>query len=257
MLRILKYLPRILKDTFQYNYHRWIGKCDFPVSILPKFNYVSVIDIQSLLNGQTVYVLRRSLKSFNDTFNDLGKLREDAVTTKEIPFLSLNLLGGLFKPEHTRIRVLNNGVNRWKNNDFISIIDFLNDFTHIDNYSIVYIEANGVDGQTIPYTQTENKDLTKEINRFFEYIDKPIISDGSYTLEGVTKLLHDPINLNYWHLELNILDFKRNPIKHRSSRYIEDICKKILTDIICANSFSNVKDIPEIPKNIYKMSIFN
>ena len=142
MLRILKYLPRILKDTFLYNYQRWIGKCDFPVSILPKLNYVSIIDIQSLLNGQTVYILRRSDKSFNDTFNDLGKLREDAVTPKEIPFLSLNMLGGLFEPEHTRFKVLNNGMSRWKNNDFISIIDFLNDFTHIadlrqaKNYSI-------------------------------------------------------------------------------------------------------------------------
>jgi hypothetical protein len=256
MLRILKYLPRILKDTFLYNYQRWIGKCDFPVSILPKLNYVSIIDIQSLLNGQTVYILRRSDKSFNDTFNDLGKLREDAITPKEIPFLSLNMLGGLFKPEHTKFKVLNNGMSRWKNNDYISIIDFLNDFTRIDNYCIVYIEANGIDSQSIPYDQTATKDLTKEINRFFEHIDKPIISDGSYKLEGKTKLLHDPINLNYWHLELNILDYKQNPIKYKSSKYIEDFCKKVINDIICANSFSSVTDIPEIPKNIYRKSVF-
>lgn len=252
----MKFLPRILKDTFLYNYHRLVGKCDFPISILPRFNYVSVIDIQSLLNGQTVYILRRSDKSFSDTFNDLGNLREDAITPKEIPFLSLNLLGGLFKTDHTRFKVLNNGMNKWKNNVFISIIDFLNDFTQIDNYCIVYIEANGIDSQRIPYIQTKTKDLTKEINRFFEYIEKPIISDGAYKLEGETKLLHDPINLNYWHLELNVLDYQRNPIKYKSSKYIEDFCKKVIADIICANSFSNIMDIPVIPKNIYKKCIF-
>ena len=161
MLRILKYLPRILKDTFLYNCYRWIGKSDFPISILPKFHYVSLINIQSLLSGQTVYILRRSDKSFNDTFNDLGKLREDALTPKEVPFLSLNMLGGLFKPEHTRFKVLNNGMDRWKNNDYISIIDFLSDFTVIDNYCIVYIEANGIDSQSIPYSQTQTKELVQ------------------------------------------------------------------------------------------------
>lgn len=256
MLRILKYLPRILKDTFLYNFYKRVGKCDFPVSILPKINYVSVLDLQSLLHDQTVYIVRRSDKSYNDTFNDLGKLREDAITPKEIPFLSLNMLGGLFKPEHIRFRVLNNGSNPWNNNDFISIFDFLNDFTLVDNYCIVYIEANGIDSQSIPYLQPATKDLTKEINIFFQHVDKPIISDGSYKLEGETKLLHDPINLNYWHLELNILDYKQNPIKYKSSRYIEAFCKKVIDDIICANSFSKLTIIPEIPKNFYRQSFF-
>jgi|GEM_PF-3823523 len=256
MLRILKYLPRILKDTYLYNYYRWIGKCDFPVSILPKFHYVSLIDIQLLLNGQTVYIIRRSDKSFNDTFNDLGKLREDALTPKEIPFLSLNMLGGLFKPEHTKLKVLNSGMNRWKNNDFISIIDFLNDFTKVNNYCIVYIEANGIDGQGVPYSQTSTKDLKREIDLFFKHLDKPVILENKYKLEGETKLIHDPINLNYWHLELNLLDYKKEPIRYKSSKYIEEFCKKVISDIVCANSHSSLTEIPQIPKNVYKTSLF-
>jgi len=251
MLPILKFLPRILKNTFLYNYYRWVNKFDCPVSILPKLKYIQKIDIQTILDNQTMYILRRSDKSYSDTFNDVDNLRDDALLLKDIPFLSLNILGGLFKPEHTRFRIIKNGMKRWEQSYPILITEFLTDYEILDKYCIIFIEANGINNQSVPYSQKESKDLKKEIDKFFTYFDKPIIVQGQYKFEGTTKLIHDPINLNYWHLELNLFDFKNDPIKFKDSAYIKDFCKKVITDIICANSYPQLGSIPTISEKYF------
>lgn len=257
MWQTLKYLPKILKNIFLYNFYKRFRKCDYPVSILPKLNYVSLIDIQSLLDNQTVYIIRRSDKSEEDTFNELGQLRDDVLLPKDIPFLSLNILGGSFRPEHSKFRLLKNGRLRWSGGTFISILDYLNEYTKLDEYSLIYINANGVDRQSVPYAQPSNPELKKEVEKFEGFVVKPTIIDGSFEFQGYTRLLHDPVCLNYWHLELNVLDFKGVAIKPRNSKYIENFCKTVISHIISANSFSTLPEIKEIPKSVYYKSILS
>lgn len=257
MLQTLKYLSKISKHIFLYNYYRWFRNCDFPISILPKFNYVSLIDVQTLLKNQTVFIIRRSDKSSEDTFNELGKLRDDALLPKEIPFLSLNILGGLFKPEHSKFRIIKEGGVRWRNKEFISIVNFLNDYQILENYCLVYIEANGVDSQDFPYSQPSHKDLDREVEKFFQHVDKPKVINGSYSFKGLSKLLHDPVNLNYWHMELNIFNYQGAPIQYKSNPYIKVLCQQVISNIISANSFQEMPDFQEIPKTFYKKSFLS
>lgn len=257
MSLLLENLLKVLKNIFLSKYYTWFENCDFPISIIPKFYYKSLIDIESLLRSQTIYVIRRSDMSSEDTFNELGVLRNDAIKPREIPFLSLNILGGNFKVDHSKFRILNKGIERWRNREIISIADFLEDYTILDDYSLVYIEANGVNGQVIPYNQNYTKELKKEVDKFFQFVEKPkIIDESHYLFKGETKLLHDPINLNYWHMELNVFDFKGEAIKYKKSKYIENFCNKVITDIICANSFQELPEISEIPKKLYRESFF-
>jgi len=61
-----------------------------------------LLDIDYLIDKQDLFILRRSSKTTEDTFNDLGILRDDIINTKEIPGLSMNLLGAYFKIEHIK-----------------------------------------------------------------------------------------------------------------------------------------------------------
>lgn len=257
MLRILKHLPRILRDIFLYNFYKRFRNCDFPVSILPKLNYVSLIDIQSLLDKQTVYIIRRSDKSSEDTFNELGKLRDDALQPREIPFLSLNLLGGYFKPEDSKFKILKKGIVRWEGREFISIIDFLHDYEKLNNYCLIYIEANGVNGQIIPYRQPSYKDLDIEVEKFFKHVDKPKITNGSYEFKAVSNIVHDPVILNYWHMELRLLNYQDSPIEYKSSAWLKALCNQVISNIISANSFKEIPNYQEIPREFFQKSILS
>ncbi len=258
MLRILKHLPKILKDIFLYNFYKRFRNCYYPASILPKLNYVPLINIQSLLDKQTVYIIRRSDKSEEDTFNELGLLRNDALTPKDIPFLSLNILGGRFMPEHSKFRILNEGIKKWNNRKYISLLDHLKDFEILKNYCLVYINANGVDGQEIPYfLQQSNKDIRREVDKFFQHVEKPNLSDGKYELKALSRLIHDPVKLNYWHMELNIFDYQGSSMKYKGSSYQKVLFQQVISDIISVNSNKEVPDYIKIPTKYYKNTIFS
>lgn len=257
MLRILKHLPKILKDIFLYNFYKRFRNCDYPVSILPKLNYVSLIDIQSLLDKQTVYIIRRSDKSEEDTFNELGLLRDDALIPKDVPLLSLNILGGCFKPEHSKYRFLNEGIIKWKNREYISFFDNLKNFEILKDYCLVYINANGVDGQEIPYFLQFNKDLKREVDKFFQHVEKPELNEGKYEFKALSRLIHDPVKLNYWHMELNIFDYQGSSMEYKGSAYQKVLFKQVVSDIIAVNSYKEIPDYQKIPTLFYKNTIFS
>jgi len=137
MLQTLKLLPRILRNTLRINFLKFSGKLIFPLEILPKRNYRPVINLSSLIENQSVFILRRSNASFSDTFNELGYLRESALIPKEIPNLSLNLLGGKFKPKDACFRIINNGQKKWMNNEPVFLCEYLKDFKKLDKIKLV------------------------------------------------------------------------------------------------------------------------
>jgi len=251
MLQTLKLLPRILRNTLRINFLKFSGRLIFPLEILPKRNYKPVINISLLLENQSVFILRRSNSSFSDTFNELGYLRESALIPKEIPNLSLNLLGGKFKPKDACFRIINNGQKKWINNEPIFLCEYLKDFKKLDETCNIYLNANGIHRQQVPYTVPTNPHFKKEVDKFFEYVSKPIIEDDKFLLQGETNIQHDPTKLNYWHVEFNLIDFKGVALKYNNSTSIKDFCVKVLKDIICANSYNYLADPKPIPKKFY------
>lgn len=243
----LKDFLNILKCSF----HKLMRKSDFPKSIIPKENFVLLMDMDNLLEHESIFVLRRSDRNYEDTFNDLGILRDEALSPREVPNLSINLLGGFFKPEHTKYRIINRGMQKWGNYKSINISEYLEDFEIIENYTPIFIEANNINEVEVPYTQHVNKDITKEVEKFFSIMPKPSISGGKYHLQGKTKLVHDPTNLNYWHAELRLENFKGDEIKYKKSAYISEFCEKVISDIICANAYPSIDNIPSIPEEYY------
>ncbi len=212
------------------------------------------MDIDSLLTAQEVYLLRRSDNTIENTFCDTtGFLRSEILKPKEIPFLSLNILGGKFKPEHACFRILNKGIQKWVNDENIFFYEYEGDYEKLEKYCLIYINANVIHRKSFPYNPTVNTELKLEVEKFFNKFQTPIpsIINKSYNLEGQTKIVHDPTKLNYWHIEYNLCDFKDDPLKNKSSKYFEKFCSEILSNVLCINSYSTIDNIIDIPEIFY------
>lgn len=254
MLPNLKNFQKNLQNILLCKWYRLIGRLTFPSKILPRTSYKSQIDIDNLLENLQVYVLRRSDYSLEDTFNELGNLRSDAVIPKQIPFLSLNMLGGHFKTKHAFIRIGKEGSRKWIKNEKVYLSEFVNGYEILNKGCSIYIDANSIHNQSFPYSQPSTSELREEVDKFFKFIPKPTAEKDGFHFQGNVKIVHDPTILNYWHVEYNIFDFKGETIKHKKSKYIEQLCLDILTDIVSVNAYPDVKEITMIPENFYKAS---
>jgi hypothetical protein len=243
----LKNFITILLSRIQFH----LKSNKFPKEIIPKVGFLSKIPIDELIERQNLIVIRRVDKSSDETFNTIGTLREDALIPKEIPFLSLNILGGAFKIHHSKYKINKDGMERWDGNRKIKLFQFRDSFTEIDNYTIIFMDTSKINNQNFPYNQPKSTEINKEIANFFKHVGLPSLSGGEFNLEGKIKLLHDPLNLNYWHAELNIIDFKGDSMKFKRSKYIEKLCSEIIVNIICINSYKAEPCITSIPKQYY------
>src|ERR1035437_2282444 len=129
MFQIFQHLWKGLKNFFLLNYCRATKKFDYPNCILPKSKYQCLLNIDHILNKQDLYILRRSNKLEEETFNDLGILRDDTINDKELPGLSMNLLGGFFKIDYIKYvpKMGTKAVQVWKG-EKVYLYEFVNDY---------------------------------------------------------------------------------------------------------------------------------
>lgn len=254
-LRLLK----SLKNTFLCKIYEISGKLDYPNKILPRPNYKKKLDFDNVIQNQNVFLLRRAEMSFEDAFFKLGGrycLKDGAIEFNRIPNLSTNLLGGSFKAEHSSFRVTRNTLaeKKW-NGDNIYLSDHLGSYTKVNGGCVIYLNANNLHNAEFPYNLNSNADLHKEVRRFENTFSRKIISNENgeqIKLLGSARIVHDPINLNYWHVELKVMDFVDKELKDASSNKHKQIAQHALSSLVSINSFSSVDEIGEIPCHLYK-----
>ena len=233
------------------------GTLDFPTQIIPKSSYVKKINMDILISAQNIFLTRRSNLPYIDTFNDLGQLREDVFVAKKFPSLSVNLLGGFFEAEHSYFRIKNKGMERWQNGNCVWFHNYLDDYEKIGNCCIIYLDGNGLHNIDIPYLQSEKTEgLKKKVDEFFTHLPKPIVDKGNYKFEGKTKICHDPTNLNYWHIEYNMIDFNGDTML-KGGKYLENFCKTVIADVISIHSSDKPSYLIEIAPKFYTKYLQN
>jgi hypothetical protein len=66
-------------------------------------------------------------------------------------------------------------------------------------------------------------------------------------------LEHDPTNLNYWHIQLNALDYKNTIIPAKQNgAWTKPIVEQIVKNILCMNAYKDCPNITKIPTEFYK-----
>jgi hypothetical protein len=224
---------------------------EFPEQILPRQNYLRTIEIDPLLQECNVILSRRSSLSAEDTFHSIGTLRAEAISYRDIPGMSLNLMGAGFESEHTYFCITGSGSVNWKGNT-IDIQDFMDCYEFQKEGCIIFLDCRKIHSQPVNYHRTQDKPLKAEIDKFFEHLSiKPPLEDGKYVLEGVTQVKHVPTNLNYWHVELHQRDYADNQLTKGSSAYHKDVYRTILSDIISVCAQPEQLESDRIPSKFY------
>ena len=227
----------------------------YPRKILPNRKFVKQIDIQKAIDSDKIYVLRRSNQSESETFNDLGLLREEAIsdknTWKEIPSLSFNLLGGFFKTKHSKYSTNGKGSEEWDGASMISFWDFINLF-EIKKFKGFYIfDAKDLHNITVPISSSEtNREAKKKLAQL-KLI--PINEDGKIMVNGKTIIRHVPTNLNYWHIQLEIispLHENKSIPRGTGNEFAKSACSFVLTNILTTNA-KKIAQFSVLKKELY------
>jgi len=253
MFQKLQHSLKALRNILLCKYYRLTRKLDYPNSILPKTSYKPIINIDALIKNQSVCLIRRSDKIFEDTFNQLGgeyTLKEDVISYSDVPNLSINLLGGLFEDKHIKYKasLKEPAGKKWDGMTEINLAEHVNGYVVVENFCAIYIHANNIHDITVPY----KRPIDKELDKFFKAFEiEPIKEENNYILDGKTKVIHDPINLNYWHVEFKILNFEQGEIKDTKATWKKEYSKQVLKDIIAANAFPAACLYNSIPISFY------
>jgi hypothetical protein len=240
MLQRLQLWLRGFKNYLLYKFFFHIkGYTYYPSSILPKIKYCTKIDIDALLRHQELYILRRSNKTRSETFNELGILREDAILGKEIPGLSMNLLGAKFKAGFIKYvpHVKTRAVVNWDGSKTIYLSDFIGLYSTIEIYSPIFFRGSDIHNISIPYVKKENKELTRILGKLKL---KYRLSNGDVKATGRAVLEHVPTNLNYWHVEQCLLNFNDIAIPTLKNGFDKDISGYFIAHVL------SVKALPDI-----------
>lgn len=252
-------LLKNFKNILLYKIYKFIGKCDYPIDILPKINFKGLIDFDMLLaSNNKIFLIRKSSKSFSETFAVLDGdyiLKTDAIETNRVARLSLNLLGSFFIPDYLKFKIdhRSSAHSRWNENQKIYISDHFKHYTKENVSCQIFMHANEIDGCDFPYKHPYSKDSIQKIEEFQKIVDcgkiVPIVDPKNknkyYEVSGFVKLEHDPLLLNYWHTELVTYTFtKTDEVKKSTSNWQTQYFESVINHILKANSY------PQIPIDV-------
>lgn len=261
--------PTLLKNfnltSLHCNFLKIIGKIDYPESILPKDFFCEKIDFDLLLaSNKNTYLLRRSEKSFENTFQKVGKdyfLRLDAIPAERLPRLSINLLGTFFQKEYLKYSVSHKkaGGQKWNGGEVL-FKNFYKDYDTVPVGCEVYLHANNIDGATFPYSYPFNSDSRKLVREFEQKVgggEIVLIPDPDdntkqvYSVSGIVKVVHDPLILNYWHVEMITKSFNESEIKNAKPKWSPKYFDSIMRNIMKVNAYHKDMGSGAINENVY------
>ncbi|MBF6641799.1 hypothetical protein IVB69_09945 [Flavobacterium sp. J49] len=257
MSQKLKNLLESLKNICHCKILRLTGRLNYPFEILPKTKFKLKIDFNELVSGGIIYVLRRSELPQSETFHIFNDgsflLNEDALDLKRIPYLSLNIMGARFKAKHSKFIATNAGADSWTGGN-VYLSKYLENYSIDDTKGSIFINANELHDITLPYNLSSNPQLHKEIEKFKASFGSNILSNkppGDIELLGRIRFVHDPVALNYWHVVLEIKNFKDDPLEKAKNATDRKFVEVIFNDWIKVNSYPQLPNYEKIKKNLF------
>lgn len=247
----------------------------YPKYLLPKryFRLFLIDELKPIdFNFQ---LIRRSLKIRSETFDKFGQVKPAAVlgqtpdgnlNIKEVPGLSLVLLGGKFKSEHIKFRGYGIAMSNWPLKQDVTYQEVSQYIEELPNDQCVpiYFSLKQVHNSTVPYIRPVDKNFKKKIPKEF------MIKEGPNELKAAVTIVHKPTLCNYWHIEFYIKDLlskeeiKKDKISTsdlesedaKSWKYGTQIAFAILENIIATNGKEECSKPSKISPRIYNDYLF-
>jgi hypothetical protein len=258
MFTILKNLKTELINYYRCRSWKRINNSIYPDCLLPKNRYVSRINLEEIFEHQLLFILRRSNKSFSETFIQVGEisiLREDAIDYKEVPNMSVNLMGGKFVPDFLRFIPKDEGIKEWDGRERIFLYEYLKSYSVLPSEPCaIYFDASKIHNCSIPY----NRKKDKQVDKFYRLKEfTPPFEEGKYKLTAELRVAHVPTNMNYWHVELKLHPIQKldESVSDVSPAWLKELSSQANRDVLCASGFEKIPvELTPIPKPAYKKS---
>ncbi len=208
----------------------------YPDELLPKSSYKKCINANDLVL-HTCYLIRRSLKIQEETLDNIGQVRIDAIceigNDEALYGLSHNVLG-VFTKEHLKYSVHHKINIEW----VCSVEDIeplSNDrFEIFDSFVPLYVSIPSIHNREFPHRRVIKNKLTDT------------------SVDGYCLVVHKPNLYNYWHFELQFLDYENNPIKKSGATWRVDAAKNFIKNILLEFVSIEAPVDSSIPSEIYK-----
>jgi len=185
-----------------------IAIVSYPIKLIPAKGFTREISIQSLSEIGPIGLVRRSLKlTKEDTFDKFGRVREDALIShkKDVPGLSLNLLGGTFLTKHICFLVTKDAGKEWDGLETQLWRKYIKWVTYQKPSIPIYFLLENLHNQTFPYHRKNDKDVAKMLKALNITPQK---EGDDIKLYGASIIKHVASRLNYWHAEFRLLDIE-------------------------------------------------
>lgn len=230
----------------------------YPLEILPREGYK--IDGFALDNIVTDYpeicISRRIDEDINEYIdNDEGRPHLDTDCFGEhYVHLSVNLMNSLFRNEHIKYRAKGEAGKPWKG-QAISIEDYKAHIESQEDSTAVFYKVDSLHKHPFQAKQSLAKDQYNAMREFLGKKAMEAFSGRTIAQEvefvGYVSIDHVPVNLNYWHCQVEIYpkDIEKQLQNNKSWR--EEIFTHVLNNILSYDFSTTAESSFEIAQKHY------
>lgn len=210
------------------------GIYDYPEQIVPKPGFAVPFPFDKLKgmagDCETCYRIKGRV---DDNATDMGD-GELRLTSECFPYpvhLSMNLMGGLFEPEHVRYAQKKPGDELWLPGTAADLADFTNCIEEIPEATPIFYLASDIEQSMTIELMFKDKNEYKSFGEKF-YPGKSFDPNTQYPLEFRLEIKHAPTNLNYWHVQVEAIpQITGEELKDQKAQWRKKIYKHIVDSV--------------------------
>jgi hypothetical protein len=233
----------------------------YPEEITPQPDFIKPFPLNELTKDDSDYHvcfrIDGALEDYTEPgmFNGRRKLMRKCFL--HMPHLSMNLHGGLFKPEHVKFVQKRPGSDNWDGNSAIDINEFikLNCIEEKPEAVPVFYESKIICQKGIKTRVTfSNKGSYKAMRDLFANVKFPDYHEGiEVELSTNIKIVHVPTNLNYWHLQMEVYPESSDKVLNKDEPEWRQLIFENIRDNILRFYFQEKPTLEYIiPEKLYK-----
>lgn len=234
---------------------------DYPLELLPQPGFCVPFPFDALKAKYGNYIVCYRIEGTIDENSEMGSFNGHKVLKEQcfghMVHLSMNLMGGFFKPEHVVFIQKRPGSDVWEADEKVDFKDYEDCIEKSKTATAVYYRESVICQPNITISFVFNdKAAFNSFCKVFQDATHPQYKDGVVDQGGfTTKIEHCPTNLNYWHVQLEVYpELKEEMLKNDHGVWRSRVFDHIRSTILCHKFEASIPFQYEIPKEMYQRS---
>ena len=232
---------------------------EYPIELLPQQGFCVPFPLDSLKKEFGGYVVCYRIEGTVDDNCELGGFNGHKVLKENcfehIVHMSMNLLGGSFKPEHVRFVQKKPGNKAWVVDEIVNFKDYQGCVDECTIATPIFYRDNVLCQPSISVPVIfDDKQAYNAFCRYFSVKTFPQFKKGTpvrVTFE--TRIEHRPTKLNYWHVQLEVYpELKEEMLNNNDGIWRSRVFDHIRSTILCHKFEESIPLSYTIPTKLYK-----